>query len=247
MALRMLILAFVAALLPLAGRAEEAPVRLYAPEALVETGIFTYILPRFTLKTRVRVDLVSEGDAELQLGSEGQPVFEGLGQVWHLAPQGTPRENAARFAAWLGGEVGGRTVTAYAPEGVALFRLPEIAEQAEAAPVYEGDARLGHEVSRAQCARCHGVDQATRGAGIGSTPSFAVLRGMPDWELRFAGFYTLNPHPAFTIIDEVTEPFPEERPSPIVPIRLSLEELDAMLAYVAAMEAADLGAPLTHQ
>ena len=89
MALRMLILAFAAALLPLAGRAEEAPVRLYAPEALVETGIFTYILPRFTLKTRVRVDLVSEGDAEVQLGSEGRPVFEGLGQVWHLGSQAT--------------------------------------------------------------------------------------------------------------------------------------------------------------
>ena len=247
MVLRMLILAFAAIVLPFAGRAEEAPVRLYAPEALVETGIFTYILPRFTLKTRVRVELVEENTAELWLGPTGRPVFEGLGQVWHLQAQDTPGAAAARLAEWLQGEVGARTITAYAPDGVAIFGLPEIEEVAEAAPVYEGDARLGHEVSRTQCARCHGVDRETRGAGIGSTPSFAVLRGMPDWELRFAGFYTLNPHPAFTIIDEVTEPFPEERPSPIVPIRLSLEELDAMLAYVAAMEAADLGAPLKHQ
>ena len=34
-------------------------------------------------------------------------------------------------------------------------------------------------------------------------------------EDRFDAFYTLAPHPAFTQIDGVTDPFPIDRPSPI--------------------------------
>jgi hypothetical protein len=82
---------------------------------------------------------------------------------------------------------------------------------------------------------------------IGSTPSFFALRSLSDWEARFAAFFALNPHPSFTQVTGVTEPFAEDRPPPIVPITLSLEDLEAILAYVAALEAADLGAPLVHQ
>ena len=111
----------------------------------------------------------------------------------------------------------------------------------------DGDAELGHKVSREKCTRCHAVDSATKGWGIGSTPSFGVLRSLDDWEGRFAAFYALNPHPAFTQIEDITEPFPMDRPSPIAPIELTFDELQAMLAYVAAMPAADLGKPLDHQ
>jgi hypothetical protein len=74
-----------------------------------------------------------------------------------------------------------------------------------------------------------------------------VLRALPDWEQRFAAFYVLNPHPAFTQIADVTDPFPIDRPSPIAPIELDLDELEALMAYVTAMPAADLGDPLEHQ
>ena len=70
------------------------------------------------------------------------------------------------------------------------------------------------------------------------------MRAFPDWVDRFMGFYALNPHPAFTQIEGVSPPFDEARPSPIVPMEMTLDEVDAVLAYVAAMEAADLGAPL---
>ena len=83
--------------------------------------------------------------------------------------------------------------------------------------------------------------------GIGSTPSFFVLRALKDWDIRFQTFYSLNPHPSFTQIAEVTEPFPVDRPSPIVPVELTLDEFDAILAYVSALKPADLGAPLQLQ
>jgi len=91
------------------------------------------------------------------------------------------------------------------------------------------------------------VDNQTRMSGIGSTPSFAVLRSLPDWDSRFAAFFALNPHPAFTIIPDVTPAFTAQRPSPIVPITLSLDELEAILAYAASIAAADLGGALVHQ
>jgi hypothetical protein len=122
-----------------------------------------------------------------------------------------------------------------------------VQEAAQVVLAMEGDAELGHAVSRAKCTRCHAVDEATRGWGIGSTPSFGILRALPDWEERFTAFYALKPHAAFTQITDLTEPFPVSRPSPIAPIALTLDEFDALIAYVAAMQAADLGAPLKHQ
>ena len=57
----------------------------------------------------------------------------------------------------------------------------------------------------------------------------------------------LNPHPAFTQVADVTPPFHEERPPPIIPVEMTLDDLQAILAYVAALEPADLGAPIRHQ
>ena len=234
--------------LPGTAGAEERLVRLYAPEALRDTGLLDYILPRFKLKTRVAVDPVERAEAaDMVLGETGRAVFEGAGQVWRMEVRSTGHDATERFAEWLLSEIGVNTVQSFAPEGTALFGPPQV-KAAEVEEVsFEGDAALGHEVSRAKCTRCHAVDAATRGWGIGSTPSFGVLRAMPDWDLRFSAFYALNPHPAFTQIADVTEPFPEERPSPIAPIEMTLDELEAMLAYVAAMPAADLGKPLEHQ
>lgn len=227
--------------------AQDAAVRLYAPASLVDSGLVKHILPRFTLKTRVRVELVDDpAGADIALGESGTPVFSGLDAVWHVAlTEGGP-EGAAKLADWLTSDVGLNTVASFAPEGAALFGpVPEKVEVVEVS--YDGDALLGHEVSRTKCIRCHVVDEATRGYGIGSTPSFAVLRSLADWEYRFAAFYALNPHPSFTIVDGVTPPFPPNRPPPITPVQLTLDEIDAVVAYVAAMPAADLGAPLKSQ
>ena len=42
----------------------------------------------------------------------------------------------------------------------------------------------------------------------------------------------------------MTPPFDESRPPPIVPLRLTVAEIDAILAYVAGLTPADLGRPL---
>ena len=78
---------------------------------------------------------------------------------------------------------------------------------------HDGDALRGEEVSLSHCGRCHVVSDKNRMNSIGSTPSFAVLRTLRDWEDRFQAFYVLNPHPAFTQITDVTKPFDATRPS----------------------------------
>ncbi|WP_420325692.1 hypothetical protein [Mameliella sp.] len=243
-------LALGLSLVPLALVAQDdpRPVRLHAPAALVDSGLVQHILPRFTLKTRVRVELVEDPEkADIALGATGAPLFAGPERVWHLQVTSADHAGTGRFADWLTSEVGLNTVASFAPDGTTLFGPPPDATEEVETVVIDGDAKLGHKVSRAKCVRCHVIDEATRGFGIGSTPSFMVLRALPDWEDRFYSFYVLNPHPAFTVIEGLTLPFPDNRPSPIAPVRMTLDEVEAIVAYVAAMEAADLGAPLEFQ
>lgn len=234
----------------LCGPALADEVQLAAPSVLIETGLLDYVLPRFSLKTGVRIDVVPPEEAAqivLSPDGDGPRVFTGPNTTWRLGLTAADNEGAARFAEWLTSEIGQRTVTSYERDGVALFSLP-LQEEVVVAPVsYDGDPVAGKKLSVLHCARCHAVSEATKMNAIGSTPSFFVLRGMRDWDMRFAAFYALNPHPAFTQVDEVTPPFPINRPSPMVPVEITLDELDAILAYVSGMTPADLGAPIRHQ
>ena len=244
---RILIAVLVLGMMPIAGRAQDKLVQLYAPPALVETGILRHILPRFSLKTQVTVNLMDQPDgADIVLGGDGRALFHGAGQTWRMAIAAPDHPGSKRLADWLTSEVGQRTVVGFAPEGTPLFGPPKKAAPQVVSLDLAGDPALGQTVSRSKCGRCHVIDIAS-GGGIGSTPSFAVLRSLPDWEQRFLSFYALNPHPAFTMIDGVTPEFPIDRPSPIVPVTLTLDEVEAVLAFVATMAAADLGAPLQHQ
>ncbi|MGV6846961.1 MAG: hypothetical protein ACWA5A_01150 [Marinibacterium sp.] len=225
--------------------AEDRLVRLFAAPELVETGLIRHIVPRFSLKTQVRVDLVeSQESADLVLGRQGRALFEGEGGVWHLDVRSQTDPDAQKFADWLASDVGRRTVLSFAPDGAALFQPPPARETTVVAVAPDGDVTLGKTVSRRQCARCHAVDDATRMSGIGSTPSFFVLRALGDWQERFSAFYALNPHPSFTFVDGVTPAFAADRPPPIHPIVMTLPELEAVMAYVAGLTPADLGAPL---
>lgn len=248
MALRHVIALLALGLIPATGMAQDGPVQVFAPAALVETGLFKHILPRFSLKTQVRVELVADpAEAQIVLGEAGRAMFDGIGATWFMDLPGAGHAGADRLAAWLGSEVGMRTITSFAPGGAPLFAPPSVAEVEVVAVEITGDAELGLAVSRRACARCHAVEEAGRKKDIGSTPSFFVLRTLGDWQERFGAFYVLNPHPAFTQIPDVTAPFPIDRPSPIAPIELSIEELEAVMAYVALLDAADLGAPLVAQ
>ena len=104
------------------------------------------------------------------------------------------------------------------------------------------DFAPGEKLTLAHCGRCHVVNERNRYGGIGSTPSFAALRTVADWEDRFQAFYALNPHPAFTQVAGVTPPFVPERPSPIHPVELTPDEIEAIIEFTRTIAPKDLGA-----
>ncbi len=223
--------------------AQEKVFSLRAPDVLVESGLMSHLLPRFSLKTGVRITLAEDGLAAF--GAEGTPVFRQGDAVWHFSHAGG--DYAEAFQDWLLSDVGKRTIEAFAPEGRALFSADVATEAVVQTLALSGDAILGETVSLKQCGRCHVVNDTNRMNAIGSSPSFALMRTFPDWQERFETFFLLNPHPAFTQVIEVTDPFPIDRPSPIAPIEVSWEEIEAITAYVGSIAPADLGAPLATQ
>lgn len=235
-------LSFLLTATPIA--AQEA-LGLAAPAEISDSGLLKHILPRFSLKTGIRVQPDAAGPMALSSDGDGDgtPVFRGGGKTWRLRIGPDPRQE--RFRDWMLSDIGKRTIESFTDDdGTPLFLASfEAAEQPEE-PVFEGDAVLGADLALTHCGRCHVIGPQNRMGGLGSTPSFAVLRSLPDWYRRFEVFFTLNPHPSFTQIEGVTPPFDEERPPPIHPVRMNTQELDAILAFVSDTTPADLGAPL---
>lgn len=222
--------------------------RIHAPQSLKESGLLQYILPRFSLKHQIVARLVGNPtDADAVFGSQGTPLFSGLGQTWHLTVRNADYGPSQRFADWMSAEIGLKTVMAYAPDGSALFGPVAQSRAEQFEPEMTGDPVLGRAVAREKCIRCHVIDADTRHSGIGSTPSFSALRGLPNWGDRIASFYALNPHPSFTVVPGVTPPFDAARPPPITPVVITTTELEAILAFVGGLQPADLGKALQHQ
>ncbi|WP_296424881.1 hypothetical protein [Yoonia sp.] len=237
-------------LIPISAGAQDNSIRLAIPDPLLETGFMDYLLPRFSLKSAIRVDRVPVGaPADLVLTREpaGQVVFIGADAQWYLDTQ-IDSPTAMRFADWLTSDAGGRAITGFQPQGDTIFLLPQPdAPVVVRVPINPALAAKGGDLSLDHCGRCHVVSDANRMKGIGSTPSFALIRTFSDWDTRFQTFYVLKPHPAFTQITDVTDPFDPARPSPIVPLHITAEDLDAIIAFVATIAPADLGAPMQSQ
>ncbi|MBN9671894.1 hypothetical protein JF539_16205 [Labrenzia aggregata] len=232
------------------GLAETRSFRLSAPDVLVETGFLKHLLPRFSLKHGVRVEIVAEGaqsDVLLTTEPQGTPVFRREAEIWYLRQAGPENEHVTGFEDWLTDDVGRNTIEAFKPDGRQLFTAALKRADAADAVLLSGNVVEGEELAVLHCGRCHMVNEATRMTNIGSTPSFAVMRAFSDWQIRFEAFFALNPHPSFTVIEGVTEPFDITRPSPMVPVTMSLEDLEAILAFVSRIEPADLGAPIQYQ
>ncbi|MEP5761455.1 MAG: hypothetical protein ABJ327_19485 [Litoreibacter sp.] len=215
--------------------AQDKSFTLAAPDILIGTGFLKHLLPRFSLKTQIRIVLAESGDAAF--GETGTPVFRHGDVTWHLSENDD--EDVERFRDWLTSEIGKRTVEAF--DG---FSADVAQKTATVEVTVTGDALLGEKVSLKQCGRCHVVSDKNRMNGIGSSPSFRLMRTFSDWRDRFEGFYLLKPHPAFTQIEDVTDPFPIGRPSPIAPIEVTLDELEAIVAYVDSLPPANLGAAI---
>jgi len=220
---------------------------LSAPAVLVDSGFLRFLLPRFSLKTGIRVDQqASQPETVISIES-GVPVMEGLGQVFYLqtTDADTPGgQKARRFAAWLDSDVGQRTVAQFTRDGAPVFVPIETLQAADIADVFEGNAQRGEAFSYTNCGRCHVVGARNRMQGIGSTPSFSLLRGLPDWEERFSTFYARIPHPSLTQLEGVSEPFNPAFPPANQPLWLTVDELEDILKFVSTLTPADLGAPL---
>lgn len=241
-------LCVVMSLLAAPALAQSKTFTLAAPPALVDTGLLKFVLPRFSLKTSIRITVVAPGtaaDAAFTLDGDGTPVFKRDQDIWHMSQTGT--DFTERFADWIVSDVGKRTIESFKADGVAIFSAQFDESVEEEAIVITGDVNLGEQLSLRKCGRCHVISEKNKYNGLGSTPSFAVMRTFRDWDVRFQTFFMLKPHGAFTQIKDVTDPFPLDRPSPISPIELTMDELDAILAYTATIPPADLGAPIRSQ
>lgn len=227
----------------MAASAQDKRFTLTAPGALDDNGFLQYLLPRFSLKTQVRIARAPQGDLAIVTEPPGTPVFTDGTTTWRLRGD-TRGEDEGRFLDWLTSEVGQETIESFPPGGTPVYSAHFETEAAAEDPLPEGDVDLGEELSLSLCGRCHVVNDRNRMSGVGSTPSFPVLRTFPDWEGKFLAFYALNPHPAFTQVDEVTDPFHESRPPTTVPLEITLDQIDAIVAYVARMAPAELGAPI---
>jgi len=97
----------------------------------------------------------------------------------------------------------------------------------------------GREIVRQHCTRCHVVPNMNPYGGIGSTPSFAAMKWLADWEQRFEVFYTLPPHPALVKIAGVSKERSESLPAFIAEIELQIDDIDAILSFVRTLETPD--------
>jgi hypothetical protein len=246
-----LILTVIAVTLPTMGAAQTTSipkqVRVFADPEFIESGLFKYLAPRFTLKTQVRLILGEQSDAQVAIAvATGLPIAQRGDTIFAVQLIDSEHPGAERFVDWLQGEIAQNTILAFVPKTGDRFVIPEVQDTIEQVVSFTGDAALGLQVAQTQCSRCHVVDHNRMGA-IGSTPSFFALRTLADWPERMSGFYLLNPHPSFTVVQDVTDPFDPNRPPPIVPIQVTLDQIDALLAYMHGLQPADLGAPIKHQ
>lgn len=242
-------LAVTCALLALPARGEEArSFRLEVAADVAASGLMQYILPRFALKTACRAEIVTEGgEAVIAANTENTenaiPVMARGDVIYALRLWGE-NDAARRFAEWLSSDIGQETLAAFRPKAGPVFTpVPKVVAKREI--VLEGDPALGRRVADLHCARCHRVHPEGTGIGIGSTPSFAALRALADWDERFATFFARNPHPAFLRIKDISPQFDISRPPPIVPVTITYDEVLAVQAYVAGLPPADLGAPVS--
>lgn len=232
--------------------AQDRQFSLNAGPELIENGFMKFLLPRFSLKTSIRVNLTDATKADALLATmpdsdrDSRVVFAGGGQTYFLILSGGS-QHGERFANWLESDIGQRTVAAFKVGDVQVYTEAAKVVVVVAEILQDGDAVQGATLALKHCGRCHVIGEQNRMKGIGSTPSFALLRGFPDWENRFGGFYVLRPHPSFSQIAGITPPFDSQSPPAIIPLRLTQEELEDIVAFVAGIEPADLGRPIVHQ
>lgn len=219
---------------------------------MLEQGFDKQILPRFGFKHRIRIAPVDEGEADLELSDSpgGFRIFSDADGNYYLSiltEDAEDREKAVKFLDWLQSTPGKAAIESFEPEGVPLYSTEVAVAVVEKAEVFEGDTKEGSRLALVHCGRCHVVDERNRMGGIGSTPSFAAMRGRENWSDLFRSFYAENPHPSFTQVEGVTEPFDPNRQIHVAPVEITLDEIESIVAFIDTLQAKELGRPVQSQ
>ncbi|MCA8879830.1 MAG: hypothetical protein KDA73_07695 [Rhodobacteraceae bacterium] len=250
--------------------AEDRSLTLAADARLEASGFLGFLVPRFALKTGLRV-AVRAGDAEavtrmavdgtadvvlvpdaviatIPGGAEARVAFRAddaeAGDSYLVAvPPNAPRpENGVRFFDWLLSEIGQNTVAQFVGRDGQRYVAAARDPPRVAAVLPDGDRDEGERLAKIHCGRCHVVSASNPFGGNGSAPSFPALRSFPDWQQRFREFWSENPHPSFTEVEGQSAPLDPDSPRHITPVVIDWQDLDAILAYVARIAPKDLGA-----
>jgi len=245
--MRLILVIFVMALMSGAAHAQDKEITMVSDPELEASGLWSYVLPRFKLKTGIKVHVVYgagglNGDVLMQRDGT-TPVMVREDGLEFRATLNSPSPHAKRFMKWLVSEVGQRTISAFRQNTLQVF-FPTVVEVFEDVVPLEGNILIGEETAISKCGRCHVISERNKYGGIDSTPSFGALRTLKDWQEKFRVFWTLNPHPSFTQIAGVTEPFDPAYPPHIYPIYLTVKEVSDIGAYMQTIPPKDLGPPL---
>ncbi len=214
------------------------------PEQMLSEGFDKQLLPRFKFKHRITIAPVTEGDADMVFGAEGNRVFQRIdGEIVRLEIR-TEDAGARTFLDWLRSGPGKAAIESFKPDGSQVYTTERAAVVIEKTETFDGDTATGSRLALVHCGRCHVVDERNRMGGIGSTPSFAALRGRSNWSDLFRAFWAHNPHPSFTQVAGVTEPFDPNKALHVAPVEITMEEVEAITAFVATLKPKELGRPV---
>lgn len=97
-----------------------------------------------------------------------------------------------------------------------------------------GDGEKGRAIAHQHCARCHVIGDHNPMGGIGSTPSFQLLRRMADWRERFGTFYNRRPHPVHVRVEGVRQW--TNLPPNAEPFTITQDNVDDILAFVETID-----------
>ena len=214
------------------------------PQPMIEAGFDRQLLPRFGFKHRIRVEARADGPADMALSPDGGTfVFRTADGVDYGLVAGED-ERTRTFLDWLTSDPGRAAIESFAPDGAQLYFTEVVVEVVEEEEIFDGDSASGSDLAILHCGRCHVVYERNRMGGIGSTPSFGALRGRDNWSELFRGFYVQNPHPSFTQVEGVTEPFDPARDVHVAKVEITLEDVEAITSFVATLEPKNLGRPV---
>ena len=218
-------------------------------DKVIPSELMQYVIPRFSLKTRIRFDRV-DAAGDIQFVTEppesGTQVLDLVsGETVYIRAVGEAAQSTdyKAFVDWLVSEPGRATIADFQIDGRQVAIPAEAQEAAPVEIVIVGDLDHGRELSWNHCRRCHKVDRADKYAGIGNAPSFHAMRGFDDWYLRFSTFYTVSPHKA--LISVKGSGIEKDRELiTIAPIDLQMSDINDIVAFVHSLTPLDLGKPI---